>query len=170
MICAEADHWTACSEKVKKAIASAATPKEALAAAQVWADRYGRLYASNASGQWRPSDQDRMQKICEKLFDEAIGQYLQPDALLFTLALARYFPTLSATLGYASNIWLTGFYVLLAPSPIANDFTAAKPLNDEITALMRAKLDTFMPPDWRFRYASMVERAFNEAKDGTGKP
>jgi len=168
MICDAADGWAACSAKVKAAIVKANTPQEALAAAQVWAERYERLYAAQPAGSWTASDQQRLQDAAERLFDEAIGKYLDPAGLALEMALERYLPSLAALLGIVNGAWVAGFYMLLAPSPIANDFTAAKPVNDEINQLLFDKIDRLMPLNWRADYASMMQRAYEEAKGGGG--
>jgi hypothetical protein len=170
MICDTAEGWSSCSEKIKKAIQAAATPQEAFAAAQEWADRYEKLYATHPGAGWTASDQQRLEAAGERLFDEAIGKYLDPAGIALDMALERYLPRLAALIGILNSGWVLGFYMLLAPSPIANDFTAAKPVNDEINKLLFDKLDAFMPLNWRDNYSSMMERAFQETKGDLVKP
>lgn len=170
MICSETEGWSSCSEKVKNAIAAATTPQQAFEAAQVWAERYERLYAQNPSAKWTASDQQRMRSLAESLFDETIGQYVDPAGLAFTMAMARYFPTLSAMFGILTGPWVAGFYIVLAPSPIANDFTAASPVNADINKLLAAKYRTFMPLNWRDDYSGMMQRAIERTKPGIGVP
>lgn len=167
MICDPTEHWSSCSLKVKKAISEATTITAAFEATQVWAERYDALYKNNPSDQWMPDDQDRMRQIGETLFDEAIGKYLDPAALAFSLALARYLPTLSGIFGFLTSPWANAFYILLVPSPIANEFQEAKPINDDIAQLLRAKFEQLMPFNWRDNYSTlMMEPAFNQVKGG----
>lgn len=136
MICDDAEGWSSCSAKVKAAIAAAGTPQEAFAAAQLWTERYEKLYAKHASTEWTPSDQQSLRDAGERQFDDAIGKYLDPAGLALDMTLERYLPTLAALFGILDGAWVAVFYVILAPSPIANDFTAAKPINDEINTLL----------------------------------
>ncbi|QBE65777.1 hypothetical protein [Pseudoduganella lutea] len=166
MICTATDGWSACSVKVKQAIAAATTPQQAFGAAQEWGERYDKLYAANSQAGWTASDQERMRDLGESMFDETIGKYLDPATLAFALAMKKFFPTLSSLFGILSNPWVVGFYMVLAPSPIANDFTAAKPVNDDINKLLLEKFNSFMPLNWRDDYSDMMQRAYLQIKDG----
>jgi hypothetical protein len=104
----------------------------------------GRAIGSTLQGHeqttWAWSDQEMLNKAMEKLYDEALGKYLDPSSLAFNLALKKYLPRLAATLEFAGSAVVSGFFVLLAPSPIANEFTEARPDNKEISALLMSKM------------------------------
>lgn len=167
MLCSESEGWASCSVKVKQAIEAASTPQEAFAAAEQWAIRYDRLYLQHASAGWTATDQSRMQQVNSTLFDETIGKYVDPAAVGLGRAMEKYFPRLAAILGLASSPVVIAFFIILAPSPTANDFTAARPINDDINALLIKRLDTFLPLNWRDNYSRMVQQAYLEVK---GKP
>lgn len=163
-VCAAADPWFACAKKVKIAIKSTNDLKVALAAASEWAVRYDILYKAHARDTWTWDDQVMLQQVAEKLYDEALGKYLDPASLAFGLALAKYLPKLAAALEFAGSAAVTGFIVLLAPSPVANDFTEAGSDNKEINALLMSK----MPPSTLLtiqqRYPDLFNKAFTEVQ------
>ena len=163
-VCALADRWFQCADKVKKAIQATTDVKVALAAAAEWADRYEALYRANAQTSWSWTDQQMLQKAMEKLYDEGLGKYLDPAALAFSLALAKYLPRLAATLEFAGSAVVSGFVVLLAPSPIANDFTAAGPDNKKINELVVSKLPQTTYLTIRHRYPELFNRAYHEVQ------
>lgn len=163
-VCAANDKWFECAKKVKAAIDGTNDLKVALAAAAEWADRYEALYKANAQTSWTWSDQDMLRKAMEKLYDEALGKYLDPASLAFDQALRKYLPRLAAAMEFAGSAAVSGFVVLLAPSPIANDFTAAGPENKAINALLAKKLPATTQKTIRDRYPQLFDKAFIEAK------
>jgi hypothetical protein len=167
MICSESEHWSSCAQKVKQAIANAGSAEDALAAGNEWARQYRRLYDQSARTEWTASDQQRLEDGMSRLFDETVGEYLDPAALALSLALSRYFPTLAAVIGLASKPVVQAFYVLLAPSPIANDFTEATPANEEINLLIGKRLDLLLGPGWRGGYTRMFQQSYQDVK---GRP
>ena len=158
-VCAAADPWFACAKNVKAAIKSTNDLKVALAAASEWAVRYDALYKAHARATWTWDDQVMLQQVAEKLYDEALGKYLDPASLAFGLALAKYLPKLAAALEFAGSAAVTGFIVLLAPSPVANDFTEAVSDNKEINALIMSK----MPPSTLLTIQQLYPALFNKA-------
>jgi hypothetical protein len=168
-ICSPSDFWANCAQKTKAAIQAATTPQQAFDAAADWQIRYRKLYDASPSGDWTPSDQARIEQFMEDLFDENLGVYLDPAALALVLALKRYAPTLAAILDLGSTAAGAALYILLAPSPIANDFTQAKPINEEINQLLSAKLDELFPYNWRSSYDVQIRNAFQKAR-GTPIP
>ena len=163
-VCAAADKWFECSQKVKTAIKATNDPKVALAAASEWAVRYDALYKANARDKWTWDDQVMLQQLTEKLYDEALGKYLDPASLAFGLALAKYLPKLAAALEFAGSAAVTGFIVLLAPSPVANDFTEAGLDNKEINALAMSKMPPTTLLTVKQRYPELFNKAFTEVQ------
>lgn len=158
-VCAASDKWFQCAEKVRKAIEATKDLKIALAAASEWSDRYDALYKANAQSAWPWSDQEMLRMTIEKLYDEGLGKYFDTASLAFGMALAKYLPRLAATLEFAGGAAVTGFVVLIAPSPIANDFTAAGPDNKRINALLMSK----MPPPTLTTIQERYPQLFNKA-------
>ncbi len=165
-VCAPADRWFQCSEKVKKAIEATSDVKVALAAASEWADRYEALYKANAQTSWPWSDQEMLRSVIEKLYDEALGKYLDPSALAFSLALAKYLPRLAAAVEFAGGAAVSGFLVLIAPSPIANDFTQAGPDNKRINDLLKSKLPPTTLLTIQQRYPELFNKAYIDVQAG----
>lgn len=158
-VCVPSDRWFQCSEKVREAIQATDDVNVALAAASEWADRYEGLYRANAQSSWPWSDQEMLRKAIDKLYDEALGDYLDPGALAFGLALAKYLPRLSAALEFAGSAPASGFLLLLAPTPIANDFVQAGPSNKRINDLLKSKL----PPTTLLTIEQRYPELFNKA-------
>ncbi|RYG94728.1 MAG: hypothetical protein EON58_15625 [Alphaproteobacteria bacterium] len=163
-VCAAADPWFACARKVKTAIKSTSDFKVALAAASEWAVRYDVLYKAHARDTWTWDDQVMLQQLIEKLYDEALGKYLDPASLAFGLALAKYLPKLAAALEFAGGAAVTGFIVLLAPSPVANDFTEAGTDNKEINALIMSKMPPTTLSIIQQRYPDLFNKSFTEVQ------
>lgn len=163
-VCAATDKWFECGQKVKTAMKATNDPKVALAAASEWAVRYDALYKANARDKWTWDDQVMLQQLTEKLYDEALGKYLDPASLAFGLALAKYLPKLAAALEFAGGAAVTGFIVLLAPSPVANDFTEANPDNKEINSLVMSKMPPATLLTVKQRYPELFNRAFTEVQ------
>ena len=163
-VCAQKDRWFECAERVKAAIQATKDVNVALSASTEWAERYDALYRANARDTWTWSDQEMLNKAMEKVYDEALGQYLDPASLAFQQALKRYLPRLATVLELAGGAAVTGFIVLLAPAPTANDFTAAGPENKKINDLMLSKL----PPTTVFtikqRYPELFNKAMSDVK------
>lgn len=170
MYCNPNDHWSACAKRVKEAIRTTNDPTAALAAASEWSVRYRMLYEANPQETWTATDQERIEDKLQDLWDDAVGQYLDPAALAWAMALAKYAKTLAAMLEWMSAPAAAAFYVLLAPSPIANDFTAAKPENTEINNLLFSKFPHPVQQTIRLRYPPTVNRAYEEATGGNGLP
>lgn len=170
MYCQPTDHWSACSKRVKDAIRNTSDPAIALSAASEWAERYRRLYEANPQPTWPATDQQRLEAVLEKLWDESLGQYLDPITLAWDMALARYAMTLSAALEWMGGPAALFFYALLAPSPVANDFTAAKPDNEEINRLLFSKFPPPVQGTIQLRYPPYVNRAYQECTGGGGLP
>lgn len=163
-VCAAADPWFACAKKVKTAIKSTNDLKVALAAASEWAVRYDNLYKAHARDTWTWDDQVMLQQVTEKLYDEALGKYLDPASLAFGLALAKYLPKLAAALEFAGSVAVTGFIVLIAPSPVANDFTEAGSDNKEINALIMSKMPPTTLSTIQQRYPDLFNKSFTEVQ------
>jgi hypothetical protein len=163
-VCAPSDRWFQCSEKVKQTIQATSDVEVALAAASEWADRYEALYKANAQSSWPWSDQEMLRKAIEKLYDEALGKYLDPAALAFAMALAKYLPRLAAVVEFAGGAAMSGFVVLIAPSPIANDFTQAGPDNKRINDLLKSKLPPTTVLTIQQKYPELVNKAYIEVR------
>jgi len=163
-VCKPNDTWFNCAEKVKKAIKATTDPKVALAAGAEWAERYDGLYKANARDTWTITDQQMLEEAMSKLWDEAVGQYLDAPTLAFGLALAKYFPKLAAALEMAGGPYVTFFIALLAPSPIANDFTAAGGDNAEINKLVMSKLPPLGAMTIQQRYPELFRQAYDKVK------
>lgn len=163
-VCQPRDAWFVCADKVKKTIKSTDDPIVALAAGTEWAERYDHLYKANARNSWTITDQQMLEQLMVKMWDEVIGQYLDAPTLAFGLALARYFPKLAATLEMAGGPYVTFFVTLLAPSPIANDFTAAGMDNAEINKLVMSKLPRLSELTIKQRYPELFRQAYEELK------
>jgi hypothetical protein len=163
-VCTAPETWFQCADKVKKAIKATNDLRVAFAAGTEWADRYDALYRANERTTWPWSDQEMLGKTMEKLYDEALGKYLDPASLAFGLALAKYLPRLAAVVEFAGGAAVSGFVVLLAPSPIANDFTAAGADNKEINALLMSKMPMTTRMTIRERYPELFNKAFTEVK------
>ncbi|WP_298623228.1 hypothetical protein [uncultured Zoogloea sp.] len=142
-------------------------PAVAIAAASEWANLYRALYLANAQATWTASDQDRMEDALEKLWDESVGKYLDPADIALDAALERFAPTLAAMVGWLSAPATVFFYALLAPSPVANDFTEAKLANNEISELVLSKLPVPTQGVIQLRFTPYVNGAFQECKGGT---
>lgn len=163
-VCQPNDAWFKCADKVKKAIKSTNDPKVALSAGTEWAARYDQLYKANARDTWTITDQQMLEQAMSKMWDEAVGKYLDAPTLAFGLALAKYFPKLAATLEMAGGPYVTFFITLLAPSPIANDFTAAGADNAEINKLVMSKLPPLGAMTIQQRYPELFRQAYEEVK------
>lgn len=164
MYCQPGEFWASCAKRVKDAIRNTDDPLVALDAATEWSARYRQLYDANPRSTWTSSDQDRFEDAADTLWDELIGQYLNPANLMLALAIKKYFKTLSAALEWMTKPQLLFFYALLAPSPIANDFTEAKADNEEIAALLREKLPPISDATLEERYPMLFERIYEEVK------
>lgn len=170
MVCQASDHWSVCAKRVQDAIRGTNDPAVALAAALEWSERYRRLYEANPQTTWTQDDQARLDRAMNKLWDEALGKYLDPAALAWALLLAKYAKTLSGMLEWTGGRAAIFIYALLAPSPIANDFTAAKPENETISRLLFTK---FPPPLQRtieLRYPPYLHDAYSESTGGSTLP
>jgi len=163
-VCRPNDTWFNCAEKVKRAIKSTDDPKVALAAGAEWAERYDRLYKANARDTWTMTDQQMLDEAMSKLWDEAVGNYLDAPTLALGLAVARYFPKLAAALEMAGGPYVTFFITLLAPSPIANDFTVAGADNAEINRLVVSKLPPPVAMTIQQRYPELFRQAYEKVK------
>jgi hypothetical protein len=163
-VCVAADKWFECGQKVKTAIKGTSDFSVVLAAASEWAVRYDALYKAHARDAWTWDDQVMLQQLTEKLYDEALGKYLDPASLAFGLALAKYLPKLAAALEFAGGAAVSGFIVLLAPSPVANEFTEAGPDNTAINALVMSKMPPITLVTVRERYPELFNRAFTEVQ------
>ena len=169
-VCPAIVHWTVCAEQVKTAIGNAQSAQEAVVAADRWADRYKQLYEMNPTGEWLPSDIDLFEKKLEDLLDDTVGQWLDPADLALGMALSRYLPKVATVLEFASGAIASAIFVLLAPSPVANEFQAAKPVNDEIANLLRAKLEGRLGPTWQWSYDAAIRDAFQQTQGGKNLP
>lgn len=170
MYCQPSHPWYECAKRVKDAINNTNDPVVALAAAAEWNEKYRQLYVANAQASWTPTDQDNLDKALDTLWDESIGKYLDPANVALDMALERFAPGLAAVVGWLSAPAVVFFYALLAPSPVANDFTAAKPDNDEITRLVLAKLPVPTQSTIALRYTPYVNEAYKQCKPGGGLP
>jgi hypothetical protein len=162
--CSPTESWTVCALKTKKAVMAAATPQMAFEAAADWTVRYRNLYNANVNPQWPASDQDMMEVLMESFFDDTVGKWLDPAAIAFSMALKKYLPRLAAAVGMLTSPIAIGFYVVLAPSPIANEFTEARLANEEIHRILRTKLDAALPAPWQTGYDEMMSRAYQKIK------
>lgn len=169
-VCGANDFWAVCATKVKTAISATGDPKVALAAAAEWGDRFGALYRANAQKGWTASDQDRLQQSMDKLWNESIGQYLDPAGLALALALKRYLPSIAAAIELASAPQVVVFFGLLAPSPIANSFTEARPINAEINALLATKLPSTTWLTIKDRYPELFRKGFEQTRASPKMP
>lgn len=169
-ICGANDFWADCAKKVKAAISKTDDPKVALAAAAEWGDKFNTLYLANAQKGWSASDQDRLQQAMDLLWDESIGKYLDPAGLAFDLALKRYLPSIAAAMSWASTPQVVFLYGLLAPSPIANSFTEARPFNSEINALLATKFPPSTAQTIKERYPELFRRGLEKSTNGMKVP
>lgn len=167
MICSNDMHFSVCGPKVLAAINAAATPQAALTVADEWAARYKQLYAANATTGWTLSDQDYLEQLLDQLFGSTIGEYVAVENLMFSMALAKYLPRLSALIGFMQGPPALLFYTLVAPSPISNDFVIAKDLNDQIHQALISKIDGLMNIGWRDKYSVSVQQV-RGGMDGSG--
>lgn len=163
-VCHATDRWFECSQKVKKAMKATSDPKVALAAASEWAVRYDALYKANARDTWTWDDQVMLQQLTEKLYDDLLGKYLDPASLAFGYALAKYLPKLAAALEFAGGAAVTTFIALLAPSPVANEFTEAGPDNKEINTLLMSKMPPTTLSTVKQRYPELFNKAYSEVQ------
>ena len=170
MYCKPTDHWSACLKRVKDAIRDTTDPAVALAAAFEWAERYRQLYEAQPQATWTATDQQRLEDVLQKLWDESVGQYLDPAALAWAMALAKYAKSLSAMLEWMSAPGAVFFYALLAPSPTASEFTAARPENKEINDLLFSKFSPPVQGTIELRYPPLVNRAYEEFTGGDTLP
>lgn len=169
-VCSSSDFWATCAKKVKAAISKTDDPKLVLAAATEWSERYNALYRAHQQRGWSASDQERLELAMEKLWDEGVGQYLDPAGLALALALKRFLPSIAAAVEWASAPQVVMLYALLAPSPIANAFTEARPVNAEINALLASKLPHATRQTIRTRYPELFRKAFEQARPGAKLP
>jgi len=166
-LCSDDVSWTECAQRVESAIENAASPQEAVDAANQWADRYEKLYAANAQQDMPPDDAQRFEdEISDRLKDE-LDKWLDPVQIAFSQALAKYLPTLSAVLEWTSGPIATAIYALVAPSPVSNDFVAAHDVNEKINALIRDKVTPNLNPIWQQSYDDMVKSSYETIR---GKP
>ena len=91
-------------------------------------------------------------KNIEAYANDLLEDYTNPTNIALDIALKKYLPSLAAFLGLLSSGYAQAFFILLAPSPIANDFTQARLENEEINKLLRSKLDNFLLPNWPQKY------------------
>ena len=70
----------------------------------------------------------------------------------------------AAALEFAGGAAVTGFIVLLAPSPVANDFTEAGPDNKAINALVMSKMPPTTLLTVKQRYPELFNRAYTEVQ------
>jgi hypothetical protein len=166
-LCPANAFWADCAKNVKAAIKATNDPKEALQLAAMWAERYELLYKANAQTTWPLSDEERLTSGMEGLWDETIGKNLDPTGLALDAALKRYIPRLAAVVELASGPYVAFFWNLIAPSPIANDFTAAKPDNAEINRLVMSKLPSPTAFTIRQLYPELFRKSY-EATKGSG--
>ena len=164
MICTSDMHFSVCGPKILTAINAASTPQDALIIANEWADRYKQLYAANARSEWPLSDQEYLEQLLDQVFSSTIGEYLVVEDLIFSMALAKYFPRLAALVASLTGTTAIFFYALLAPSPIHNDFAIAKDLNDQIHQALFKKIDSFLKIDWRDKYTNTVQQVYDGMK------
>ncbi|WP_148667301.1 hypothetical protein [Bradyrhizobium symbiodeficiens] len=163
-VCAAADHWSTCAKKVKTAIKNTNDATTALAAASEWSERFRALYKANPQSAWTLTDEEKFEAGMEALWDELVGQYLNPATFAFGLALKKYFPTLAAALEWAGSGYVTAFVLLVAPSPVANDFQEARSDNKEINDLLKAKLPTSITQNVLSRYPELFRKGYEAAK------
>ena len=161
-VCVAADTWFNCATKIENAIKATKDLNVALAAASEWADRYDALYKANAQTSWPWSDQEMLRKTLEKFYDDAVGKYLDPASLAFELALAKYLPRLAAVLEFAGSANVIAFVVLLAPTPIANDFTEAGVNNKTINELLKSKMPKPTLSTIRERYPQLFSQSYSD--------
>ncbi|MFB6451232.1 hypothetical protein [Bradyrhizobium tunisiense] len=169
-VCAAADHWSMCASKVKAAIRNASDATVALAAAGEWSKRFGALYKANPQSAWTLTDEEKFEAGMEAIWDEQVGQYLNPATLAFGLAVKKYFPTLAAALEWAGSGYVNAFVLLVAPSPVANDFQEARSDNKEINDLLRAKLPMPIIQTIQSRYPELFRKGFEAAKGEHTRP
>ena len=169
-VCAPNDFWGACANKVKQAVAATTDPKVALQVGAEWAERYEALYKANAQQTWPPSDADRLVSGMESAWDDSVGKNLDPADIVLDQAMQKYFPRLAAALELASGPQVTFFMNLLAPSPIANDFTAAKQVNAEINWLVMSKLPSTAGFTIRQNYPELFQKGFGAVRDPNTLP
>lgn len=172
-VCVASDKWFECAKKVKAAIQATNDAKAALSAANEWADRYDGLYRANAREAWTWDDQKLLEAATEKLYEEALGKFLDPASIALGLALAKYLPRLAAAIEFMGAAPATAFLGLLAPIPIANDFTAAGSDNKMIQKLLLSKLPPVGAGTIQQRYPGLFHKAFLDfqaQKSGKSRP
>jgi len=108
--------------------------------------------------------QDLLQDGLEAAYEQTIGQYTDPANIALTLALKKYLPRMAAMLGLLESI--NFWWLLLAPSPIANDFTQARPENDEIQRRLQLKLMAHMSINWKTQYRADWEKTYLIVRPG----
>ena len=164
MICSVDMHWSNCAQLVKDEIQKANTPQAAILAANQWAERYRRIYDANQTATWPSSDMDLIENFFENAYDDTVGKYVNPVDVAIEIALKKFLPTMAAMLEYAGNI--NFWWSLLAPSPLANDFTQAKFVNEEIQKILKNKLNPYLSPGWDDEYRRAWESAFGKVRPG----
>jgi hypothetical protein len=168
MICTVDMHWSNCAQLVKNEIQKAKTPQAAMLAANEWAERYRRIYDANQASTWPSSDMDLIERFFKLLYDDTVGEYVKPVDVAVAIALKRLLPQMAIMLEFAGKI--TFWWTLLAPSPIANDFTEAKFVNEEIQNILRNKLNPYLNPGWEEEYKRTWIKAFEQARPGVVIP
>lgn len=163
-VCIPAEHWSTCANKVKTVIKNTNEATTALAAATEWSVRFKGLYKANPQSGWTLTDEEKFEAGMQAVWDEEVGQYLNPATVGFGLALKKFFPTLAAALEWAGNGYVAVFVILVAPSPIANDFQEALSDNKEINDLLAGKLPPLMTQSLRLRYPELFRKGFEGAK------
>lgn len=100
----------------------------------------------------------------ESIFDDNVGKWLDPAAIALGIALKKYLPRLAAAVGMLASSIAIDFYVVLAPSPIANEFTEARLANEEIHKILHTKLDAVLLAPWQTGYDEMISRTYQQIK------
>lgn len=168
-VCTAAEHWSACAKKIKLAIKNTENLAIALTAGSEWSQRYRALYLANPQSGWTLTDEEKFEAGMQAIWDEEVGQYLNPTTVAVGLALKRYFPTLAAAMEWSGG-YVTGFVLLVAPSPIANAFQEARSDNNEINELLKAKLPPTLTQTIQSRYPELFRKGFQAAKGSSTLP
>lgn len=166
-VCSKNDLWRSCGSRAMDAMRRTSDPIVAIEIANEWAARYGALYRVNAQKTWTPSDQDNLEILMGKLWGETVGKYLDTEGLLLDAVLQKYMPTLAAMLSWGSKPSVVAMLTLLAPTPVANDFTEARLLNEEINSLLAAKLPNRTSATIKERYPELFRKSMNKLKPGS---
>lgn len=165
MICKDIDTWFTCGEKIRTSIKNSYDWSEAIVIAKEWDSIYGKLYEQNQQTGWSISDEQRIEDVMSTYWDEYVGKYLKPDQIALSLALAAHFPKLAKIVFWLSpSQEFVLFYNLIAPSPIANDFTDASILNKGIQEELRKKLPPIPVQTIQERFQELFKKSYEITK------